>query len=292
MESADDRNKLAYQILFEKQVKIGQKKLHMMLHTKRGNYNSKTSICVSSLNYLCTEQHIVEELNLVLRDERQKNQPAEQNPETEAKKKHFILSCIVFVDPMTRQSKQFAFVDFDSEDAAKICKEAWNENRMAKFPNKLSVAVYDQSHVKLTKEQQRERTKERQQQFTNLYVEKLPYAYTQKDVFELFSKYGTVLDVKMKKPTSNVQLQSIHSLPCAAYVNFKDQTQADAAVAALNGKAVLPGANQLRIDYYQRANKFLGGLLGLDRNELIQNTHWRVLFIKGIRRSVSNPPES
>ena len=38
----------------------------------------------------------------------------------------------------------------------------------------------------------------------------------------------------------------------------------------------------------QRANKFLGGLNGLKREELIKNTHWRVLFIRGISSTVSN----
>lgn len=31
----------------------------------------------------------------------------------------------------------------------------------------------------------------------------------------------------------------------------------------------------------------MGGLMGLNRDELIQNTHFRVLFIKGLYRSVT-----
>jgi len=46
---------LAHNILFEKNVLICEKKLHMMLHNKKGNYNSETSIVVSKLNYACTE---------------------------------------------------------------------------------------------------------------------------------------------------------------------------------------------------------------------------------------------
>jgi len=43
----------------------------------------------------------------------------------------------------------------------------------------------------------------------------------------------------MKKPTSkNVPKQSIYSLPCSAYVNFKESSQAKAAIEALNGKPV------------------------------------------------------
>ena len=56
---------------------------------------------------------------------------------------------------------------------------------------------------------------------------------------------------------------------------------------ALNGTVILPGTNSIRIDFYQRANKFLGGLNGLKREELIKNTHWRVLFIKGINPTVT-----
>jgi RNA recognition motif-containing protein len=53
-----------------------------------------------------------------------------------------------------------------------------------------------------------------------LYIEKLPYAFEEKDLVELFSKYGTVLSVKIKKPNSNVPIQNINHLPCSAYVNF------------------------------------------------------------------------
>jgi hypothetical protein len=46
---------------------------------------------------------------------------------------------------------------------------------MRKFPNRLNVTLYDGQHQKMTKEQ-REKTKERGP-FTNLWVEKLPYAF-------------------------------------------------------------------------------------------------------------------
>jgi RNA recognition motif-containing protein len=139
----------------------------------------------------------------------------------------------------------------------------------------------------LTKEE-RDRTKTREKiNHTNLFVEKLPYIFKEEDVLNLFQKYGTVLEVKIKKPNSNVQLSSINSLPCSAYVNFIDMDSAKAAIQGLNGKAIIAGGNSLRIDYYQRANRFYGGMLGLDRNELINNTHFRVLFLKGMRRNVS-----
>ena len=105
---------------------------------------------------------------------------------------------------------------------------------MTKYLNRLQVAKYEEEHQKMTKAE-RERTKERQTH-TNLYVEKLPYAFTSQNVYELFAKYGTVLDVKVKKPDSNVKLNNINSLPCSAYVNFKEVAMAEAAIKGLNGK--------------------------------------------------------
>jgi len=120
-----------------------------------------------------------------------------------------------------------------------------------------------------------------------LYVEKLPFAFTETDVFNLFSKHGTVLTVKMKKPQSNVKFQYINSNPCSAYVNFADESSAKAALDALNGTVLLPGTNSIRIDFYQRANKFLGAMMGLKKEELIKNSHYRVIFIASIKSDVS-----
>jgi len=39
---------------------------------------------------------------------------------------------------------------------------------------------------------ERETSKQRAE-FTNLFVEKLPYAFQEQDVLDLFGKYGTVL---------------------------------------------------------------------------------------------------
>lgn len=91
----------------------------------------------------------------------------------------------------------------------------------------------------------------------------------------------------LKKPTSNVLLKDINSLPCSAYVNFQTEEQAATAVQELNGKRLLPGSNPLRIEPYQRANRFLGGMMGLNHQELISNTHFRVLFIKGLYKNVT-----
>lgn len=69
-------------------------------------------------------------------------------------------------------------------------------------------------------------------------------------MYDLFSKYGVVVEVKMKKPTTHISFNNVNSMPCSAYVNFADATQARAAIEALNGKPIIRGGNTLRIDYY------------------------------------------
>jgi hypothetical protein len=98
--------KVAHCIIFDKLLKLGNKKLHMMLHKTHGDYNSKTSVYIGLINPFCRESDIIEELNLVLRDDRVKKEK-EANKEEGAPivQKNFILSCCVFYDPVTSRPK-------------------------------------------------------------------------------------------------------------------------------------------------------------------------------------------
>lgn len=207
----------------------------MILKKQHGDYNADSSIYIGLLNPFSEEADLIEELNLILRDDRIKKEreitltKGKSNPEDDKEKdilskpagttKNFILSCMVFFDPITQRPKQFAFVDFSTPEAAQICIKAWHMKSMKKFPNRLNVTLYDSQYQKMTKAE-REKSKDGKKSFTNLWVEKLPYAFQEKDVFELFSQYGLVQSVKVKKPQTNIRFQNINSMPCAAYVNF------------------------------------------------------------------------
>lgn len=68
----------------------------MAHHRQHGNYNQETSLCVQALNPRCSEDEIIEELNLILRDDRLARQKKiEEDPTIEAGLNHFILSAIV-----------------------------------------------------------------------------------------------------------------------------------------------------------------------------------------------------
>lgn len=47
------------------------------------------------------------------------------------------------MDPETKLSKRFAFIDFSSMEAAQLCAEYWNNNCMKKYPSRLMVTMFD-----------------------------------------------------------------------------------------------------------------------------------------------------
>lgn len=130
------------------------------------------------MNPRCSEKDIVDELNIVLRDHRIKRENSKTKKEDQLKIPitNFILSAIVFYDPVTNRPKQFAFVDFSTKEAAQVCLNAWNNSSMKMYPNRLCVQMFDGQHQKMTKAE-RERTRDKKGPFTNLFVEKLPYAF-------------------------------------------------------------------------------------------------------------------
>lgn len=117
------------------------------------------------------------------------------------KKYNFILSCVVPMDQETRKSKGYAFIDLSSPEAAQLVIDSWHNKAMRKYPNRLTLTSFADGHQKISKE---ERVRKEQGPFTNLYVEKLPVAFNKENVYDLFSKFGTVTQVKMKKPDTNV----------------------------------------------------------------------------------------
>lgn len=163
---------------------------------------------------------------------------------------------------------------------------------MSKYPNRLEVQIYqpfmkklDQSDKKLHRA--RSSTQD-DKQFTNLYIEKLPWSYDEATLLSLFSIYGEVVSIKMKKPISNVRFNNLNYLPFSAYVNYASQKQAEDAMEALNGKQLLPDTKSIRIEFYQRSSRYLcGSHKGIDKNQLINNEHYRVLFIKGLDTQVT-----
>lgn len=90
----------------------------MILKKQNGDYNAETSIYVGLINPFCEETDIIEELNLILRDDRIKKEKeislnrsklGQNNADDDKDKtvnhsetsKNFIVSCMVFYDPIT-----------------------------------------------------------------------------------------------------------------------------------------------------------------------------------------------
>lgn len=120
----------------------------------------------------------------------------------------------------------------------------------------------------------------RERKLSNLYVENVPSAFVEKTVFDLFSLYGEVVSVKIKRPNFGMT-----QLTCQAFVTYSTREEAEKAIESLNGKMLIPGMETLKVSLFNSHNQLQ--LKGLDRKQLVQNTHFRVLFIKGLNLEVT-----
>lgn len=80
----------------------------------------------------------------------------EQDKKTEGAKvriHNFILSCVVPIDPESRRSKGYSFIDLSSPEAAQIVIDAWHNNKMKKYPNRLNLTKFTEGYQKVTKEE-------------------------------------------------------------------------------------------------------------------------------------------
>jgi len=147
------------------------------------------------------ESDLIEQINLVLRDDRLKK---DKNPASPAEtRNNFILSAVIPTNKETGKSRRFAFVDFNCEEAAKLCIEKLDQASLSKFPGILIVNSYNEAIKNMTQTEKADhmsRTRESRPQFSNLYIGKIPISFSEKDIRELVSQFGDIKSIMTKKP--------------------------------------------------------------------------------------------
>jgi hypothetical protein len=116
-----------------------------------------------------------------------------------------VLACTVVKNSLFR----FAIIDLDCLEATQVLIKAWDERFMEMYPSDtLEVNLYN-SDFKKQRQLLRAGTVSRERNpsqtgpiFTNLYIEKLPAQFDEKHVLNIFSNYGVIKSVKIKKPPS------------------------------------------------------------------------------------------
>ena len=304
---------VAREVVAKQAFRIDENVLHMRILRDRASFNPETSVFIGSLNKDCKEQHIISELNQIfsynktyrkeLEKWNKKRSKESQPPSKKSKgnqrdfwksdiQEYFVLSCLLLPNKEAGSAKRFALVDFDCKEAVEVVIKAWDQKSMTSFFNTLTVQHYSRDHVEERTEQRRQRSLtggRAEKKLTNLYVESLPYSFDEQDVVELFSIYGDVACVKVKKPLRSLPISNadIDLLSCSAYVNFNSEQHAEAAKNGINGKSLVAGGTPIYVDFYQKENRFPGVHKGLNRQELVENSHFRVLYISGLYTHVS-----
>ncbi|XP_027366152.1 polyadenylate-binding protein 3 [Abrus precatorius] len=144
-----------------------------------------------------------------------------------------VLSCKVALDS-SGQSKGHGFVQFDNEEAAQNAIKQLN-----------GMLINDkQVYVGLFVRRQERAPTNGSPKFTNVYVKNFPETYTDEDLKQLFSPYGTIT-------SATVMTDMNGKSRCFGFVNFQSPDSAAAAVERLNETTM----NDDKVLYVGRAQR-------------------------------------
>ena len=86
----------------------------------------------------------------------------------------------------------------------------------------------------------------------------IPSFFSQGDLYRLFSNYGEVLSIKLKKNCSSIAGLDQNNLLSSAKVTFENEEEAREALETLNGRVVCKNTKAIRIEYFNPENIFKG----------------------------------
>ncbi|CAO3643516.1 unnamed protein product [Cunninghamella blakesleeana] len=150
-----------------------------------------------------------------------------------------ITHCNVVLDDQG-QSKGYAFVQFDSVEAAE--RAINNVNGMTLYNRELFVGHYIPKYERIQK------SEEIKQKFTNVYVSNLVADIKDEELYELFGSYGPITSVSIKRDGRGFSRGS-------GYVNFDRHEDAKKVVTEMHnteygGKRLFVSPAQKRSDKY------------------------------------------
>lgn len=189
-----------------------------------------------------------------------------------------VLSAYIPVDPILKKSKGIAYVDFDTPEAAKAAIEQLNNKPSPKGDSQLMVLPYQPPVRGALQQTAPQYTLSR----TNLFVKNLPFTIQDGQVASLFSKFGQIRSIKVKRPDIDPRFTYQTSGYAIAYVNFEKEEDAKKAIAELNNQTV--GNQVITVESYdrsQQAHIFVGP------QDLIQNENLKALHIQGINKELT-----
>ena len=121
----------------------------------------------------------------------------------------------------------------------------------------------------------------------------LPNAITEEEVRKMFSECGVIKSCFLKNPVQQQDqlpqpdgtkaLQSLLPLYSIAYVNFENEEAALKAFDLVGGGPM----SQMKVSYYQPQHNLIPRADRVADHGVINNTHYRVLFITKLNRRVS-----
>ncbi|KAG0438034.1 Polyadenylate-binding protein, cytoplasmic and nuclear [Dictyocoela muelleri] len=142
--------------------------------------------------------------------------------------------------------KGFAFVNFESADSAKLAVDTLHDTYP--FPDVIEAFYIQPAQPKSQRAEELRRSIEQlnlsgQTYKRNLYVTNIPISYTEKDILDIFSQYGTITSIRYnEKAPENAETKF-------AFICYKTPDEACIAVEKANGMEI--EGLLLRVEYYK-----------------------------------------
>jgi RNA recognition motif-containing protein len=112
---------------------------------------------------------------------------------------------------------------------------------------------------------------------TNLFVKNLPLGITEAQLAQLFSRFGPVRSLRIKRP-DGVDARNVFTTAYAiSYVNFEKEEDATKALVEMNGQTYLN--HQLQIGYYDKSQQ---QHVFVSAADVVQSENLKGLFVKGL----------
>ncbi|TNV86215.1 hypothetical protein FGO68_gene7587 [Halteria grandinella] len=192
-----------------------------------------------------------------------------------------VIASYLPMDPVLKKPKGIAYIDYDLAESAQQAIAKLNGTPGPKGNGSIGVSAYQTATSKHVVGQGATRQSAFASSKSNIFVKNLPFSVQEQQVRELFSRYGTIKSMRLKKPelSRNPAITIAYAI---AYLEFDKEEEALNAIKELNGFAFL--GHNLIVETF---NKGKQEHINLSVADVVGQQVVKGLFITGLRKDVT-----
>lgn len=116
---------------------------------------------------------------------------------------------------------------------------------------------------------------------SNVFIKNLPFSISDEQFRALFSRFGTIKSLRIKKPDVAIRHPGLTNAYAIAYVEYEKQEESEAAIKEMNG--YLFNSHILSVEQFVKTQQ---DHINITVQDVVDQEYLKALFIKGIDRKV------